>query len=289
MSVRLFCLCACFALSPAPASANGSMGLAFGIFPFGPWLIFVIATVLFEAWAFGRALKIEPPRAVTISVAANFLTALFGLMLAEVFFHGLVIVGSRMNPNPLAQTVILFTVFAIASGIVEYGVWDLFVKRKSGFILQSIGIHLLTVPLGLVILLVPSHPYRGMEGYVEYYRRWYREEIARGLNDYLHQNKKLPPVHSYKELEQFLKPKLGFLASDPSSWAAELPVNLTRFSTGDAPRKIEVEWNSSAKFDPRSDGAVWLARSKQNGHPHGIILDGEFAEYVTDPAILGFR
>ena len=288
MSLRILCYGGILLLAATPASANASMGLAFGIFPFGPWLVFVIATVLFEAWAFSKPLKLELPRAVAISAAANFLTAIFGLMLAEVFFHGLVIVGSRMNPNLFAQTMILFTVFAIGSGIVEYGIWDLFAKRKKGFMLQSVGIHLLTVPLGLAILLIPSHPYRGMEGYVEHYRAWYRQEVAFQLDKYIRKEKRLPPVHSYEELVEFLRPQLGWIGQDPCAWAAELPVDLGRFSTGEKPQKVLVEWNPKAKYDPDSDETVWLSRSRANGKPHGIVLMLGSAQYVRDGKSLGF-
>jgi hypothetical protein len=265
------------------------MGLAFGIFPFGPWLVFVVATVLFEAWAFGRVLRVPFSKALAVSCAANFLTAVFGLYLAEVFFHGFVIIGTRLNPNPFGQTVVLFLGFAIVSAAIEFPFWDTVVKGVNRSVLwPSIAIHLLTVPLGLIILLIPPRPYTGLEMQVRGTRRSTQQDIANQLNDYVKKNKKLPPVHNYPELLQFLSPKLRRFGG-PDLWAAELPVAYSRFSTGDQPRRSRMEWNASAKLDPEADDRVWLARMRSDGSAEGIYLQGGYAWYTTHAELLGYR
>src|SRR5438874_502307 len=96
--MRVILMAGLLMLLPIPAFANGAMGLALSIFTWPMWLVYVVATVLFEAWAMGRGLRLPFSQALRLSFWANLLTAVVGG-----FFSGIIgysffgMFGSRLN------------------------------------------------------------------------------------------------------------------------------------------------------------------------------------------------
>jgi hypothetical protein len=142
----------------ALASANAAMGYALEQYDGRAWIAYVIFTVVFEAWAIGRWAGSSWPAAVGISILANLVTAgccssLCGVGLHETF------VGSRLNPNPLMNMVLMFKVFGFLSGLIEAMVWRALHRNNPGqFFLRSVLAHLAWVPAGIAIMLIPARP-----------------------------------------------------------------------------------------------------------------------------------
>ena len=285
---RLLVIVTSTVLIPSSASANAAMGLAFNIFPFDIWLVFVFATVLFEAWAFARAFKQPFSSCLTRAIAANVLTAIVGVEITEVFFHGLVLFGSPLNPNPFLQTLVLFTAFGVVSAFLEAAAWDkLAYNAGKSAQMTSLGVHLAAIPIGLVILLIPAHPYTGLQNQVNYARIDFERQVSYGLTKFTRKNHTLPKARSYDEMLMIIKPFMGRFADDKDYWAADYPAEFGRFSMGKSRKPILTEWNSSAKRDGETDKTQWLTRGRINGVPHGIVIQGDYISITHDPKLLG--
>jgi hypothetical protein len=269
-------------LLPDPASANGAMSLALATFNWIPWMAYVVVTVLFEAWALGRWLKVPVPDALRCSVVANFVTAIIGGVMSGPLSYGFLgIFGSRLNPNPFGQTLFVFTLFGLLSAYVEAHFWfctkqDLDETVRRGHTLgRCIVIHLIGIPLGLCILLSPSRPYRGLEEQASYRRHHlipYR--VSQAWNDYVEEHNAPPVAHSYEELLELLRPRLEQFANDPGLWAAAYAPNYHRFDTTEM-RREPVRWNPRAmrlKPSDTSDKRVWLVRRGEGRNATGIVL-----------------
>lgn len=289
-------------LVAAPASANGAMSLALGTFGWDMWGAYVVAIVLFEALVMGRFLRVPVAKALTASVGANFLTAVVGGVVSGFLSYGFLgMFGSRLNPNPMGQTVVLFTLFAVVSAPAEAWVW---LRATSGsrktfgarhVSRLSLVVHLLGVPLGLAILLSPGRPYRGLEMQVHAQREvWLLHHVRKALNDYVALHQALPPDRTYAEILQRLRPQLGPYASDPGLWAAAYRPNYYRFDLGEM-RRVPIEWNPGLGKEGLFEGpprTVWLSRScSDGGYCQGLIVDlpGRVVGRTTDPVKLGLK
>jgi hypothetical protein len=288
-------------LVPAPAWANGAMSLALATFAWGPWLGYVIATILYEAWAFGQILALPWKQALMRSLAANAVTAGVGGCVSGVLAYPLLgIFGTTLNPNPLAQTLLLFAAFGLVSAWIETGVW-LELAAPAGLssrrlFARSCLVHVTGVPLALAILLLPSRPYPGLEGQA-YSQRFFwlgRQEVRRALEESIVQHQRVPAVESYGELLETLRPKLGRFAGERDLWTAAYAPHYQRFDTGEARRGAPVEWNVRPAGFARIlrgelPGPIWLTRVRANGWTEGLVLEtGGRVRATSDPVALGY-
>lgn len=280
----------------AMASANGSMSMALGNFRFRDWCVYVVITVVFEAVALGRWLKIPLMRALWASIIANFITAIIGLP-----FHGMGgylfggLVGSRYDPNPFLSTILLFIVFGLVSALIESLVWKSFWRRWStvtrSVVKATVVVHLIGVPLGLAILLMPEYPYPGLTGRVWFLRDMAQMDVRRSLNDYIAGNHRLPDVQSYEELVLMFRDgeRLRYLP-DPSV-LAWMP-RYQRFDMKDEHRGPHWEWNRAVSGRTVSEEPmppVWLARVDYgDGHYRGLVFEDHEVRLKYKPQDLGF-
>jgi hypothetical protein len=312
LSLLLTLLCL---LIPSAASANGAMSLALATFAWGPWLAYVVVTIVFEAATLGKWLHVPFARALGCSLSANLLTALLGGLFSGLACALLGFYGGRLNPNPFGQTLLLFTLFGSLSALVEAYFWSS--AAESSIVnrpfqagaaslshrkvtMRCLLVHLLGVPVGLAVLLIPSRPYPGLESQV-YATRWYYigkgglSGLKRPLQDYISEHEALPLVHSYAELLQLLKPNLRY-SNDPDLWAAAYVPDYHRFDTTEMKRN-PIEWNNRAIIykptdeDDRDHKALWLVRCRHTGFCEGLVLrppGGLMVERSTDLKDLGY-
>ena len=288
------------ALLATPAHANGAMGLALTIFDWRTWLIYVAATVLFEAWALGKLLQVPARKALGCSVGANLLTGLLGASCLGMFAYGSP--WNRLNPNPFLHTLALFVVYGILSALIEVLLWGSATKLPlSGrqIVLRSVGVHLLGVPLGLAILLAPARPYRGLEMQVHYNRQLVFQSLSvrRALDHYLSRHHCLPPAKSYGEALEMLRPYLEeWAAREPDLWAAAYQPVYHRFDTGEARRGPMMEWNAQLAAQPdflrHPPPAQWICRmTDESGYRTGFVWSGGEGSAIIrawDPKALGY-
>jgi hypothetical protein len=279
------------------------MLLALATFAWRYWLAYVLVTIIFEAIALGRWLRVPFAQAFKCSLEANLLTALIGGFFSGLFCAALGFYGGRLNPNPFGQTLMLFTLFGSLSAIIEASVWMGAIKKATGeessaiihpgnVIARSVLVHLVGVPLGMAVLLIPARPYPGLEGQVYTTRVYYLEEreIKKALQDYIGEHQAWPPVHSYGELLQMLKPKLDHFANDPDLWAAAYVPEYHRFDTTEKQRH-RIEWNNRAsgyKFSDDIASSFWLIRSQSHGFCEGLVLDSGGVKRTADRKALGY-
>ena len=242
---------------PVVVFANGAMGLGLEMFDIGFWLAYVAVTIFFEAWFIGRWAGIPWSRSLGISVLANSITGICCPQLAAVGLHT-PFVGSNLNPNPFWNAVVLFTGFGVISSVIEFVVWGLFVKNKS-FMVRSLTGHLIGVPISLAILLLPSHPYRGLELMTTYQRRLAMERWAkRDLMSKIQEAEKIPDFES-------VEAAINSTRTDDFErdfWASAYVPSYERFSTGEG-RQLPLEWNRSlngVRLDGEEEKWIWLIR-----------------------------
>jgi hypothetical protein len=292
-------------LLPTAASANGAMSLALATFGWGMWLPYVVVTVAFEAVMLSRWLRVPMRRALKTSLGANFLTAIIGGffsgILAYIFYDSF---GSRLNPNPFFQNLLLFTLFGVGSACVEAILWDRVVEkslpaetstnrpkaRPRSVLAWVLLVHLLGVPVGLGVLLIPARPYPGLEGRVGGERRRLDYAVQKALQGYIMRNHRVPSVQTYEELLELLKPDLDRYAHDPDLWAAAYIPHYARFDTGER-RREPLEWNRSIagrKLSEDSEEILWLTRRTYYGYYQGLIVNGDYVDRTRDPKQLGY-
>jgi len=287
-------------LLPSAARADGAMGLALATFAWGPWLAYVVVTVVFEAAAMGRWLRVHLAAALSCSLRANLLTALLGG-----FFSGIACVfigfyGNEMNPNPFGRTLWLFTLFGSVSALVEASVWRRAVPNGAGpvggatprrrdVLARCWLVHLAGVPLGLAVLLLPARPYPGLEQQVYATRIFFfqQRQLRDALQTYVDDHRALPAARSYGELLQRLRPGLGRYADDPGLWAAAYVPDYRRFDTRER-RRHPIEWNPRAggyRLPDDPTGPLWLVRSRYfGGSFEGLVLEpGGWVKWSHNP------
>lgn len=271
---------------PTFALANGAMGLGLEMWDLGFWFVYVLATVVFEGWYIGKRLDMPWWQWIGYSLVANFLTGFFcgGLGLCAPFLHTS-FVGTITDPNPLANAIVLLATFAIPSALVEVFVWNI-VRKRSGSDISEMRLlgrtllaHLIGIPLGLAILLIPSRPYVGMERFTNARRFWAVRGFMSDLNDYIQEHKALPKART---LDALLKevPETG-----SRSFGAERALGLYRaefgrFDLGESyqhPMELQTELAGRAiPFEETSnpaDDQWYLKPAGQEPDWRGIKVD----------------
>lgn len=272
---------------PTFALANGAMGLGLEQWDLNYWFAYVVATVVFEGWYIGKRLGLPSWRGLSVSILANLFTGVLcagGGLLAP-FLHSS-FVGSSANPNPLLNAVALLAIFAIPSGLFEYLFWRTMLTKGSrscsieDLFKRTMVAHLLVIPLGMVILLVPDRPYRGLEAVANSQRRWRLSDFRVELDSYIQEHSALPTATNFEELLREIPSTTKMPDADPR-WLMFYKAQYERFDTGET-RRLPFRLNTAlAGKHVAVDGefnegrAVWyLQPPLTNGPPvSGIKVD----------------
>jgi hypothetical protein len=255
--------------------ANGAMGLAYELFDYRSWFVYVVVTVVFEAWWIGRWMPHPWTLSVLYSLLANGLTALLGLSCFVPFLHAS-LWGPPENPNPLGNAVAIFVGMGLVSAVFESYVWRLSDRKAPGFkvFIRSLSAHAIGVILAFVIFLVPSRPYKGLEIRTDRQRRILWILSKRPLNAWVgdHDNR-LP---SQEQIHQIID------GSGPLAWTVWYQPEFGRFDIGESRQHpFKIEWNPSyTKIDlEKHNGDTWVCRlfNDDGSEKAGLILrDSQF-------------
>lgn len=239
------------------------MGLGLEMWDLRYWFAYVLVMIVAEAWLIGRPLGFSLPKSLLVSLAANFLTGVMcgGMGLLAVLLHG-VFVGTRTNPNPLLNSVALLLIFAIPSALFENVVWGFAQRGTKGEIglpalWRSIWVHLLLVPIGLGILLIPDRPYRGLEGTTSMNLRFAFRKARTAIEGFISEKGRVPSASTIHGLREELA-KSGHLPDGVDFVAALTTPNFSRFSTGgDSGVPFEINLSIRGKKVGRDQPEKW--------------------------------
>lgn len=293
----LLCAAASALMTPAPASANGAMGLALATFPPPWWALYVLVTLMVEAALIGVLLRVPWRLALSGSLAANAVTGLTGCLCSGIpsyAFEG--VFGTLTNPNPFGRIVLLFSLSALISGFVESVVWRSWLRNEP---LQPttrrmrsvvLGVHLATVPVGLGVLLIPSRPYPGLEGQTDYQRRIaFERPIRDALELYLQDHETLPEADSAEAfLQQLIRSSP--LESRKDAWLMAYEADQARFDTHEMRRKpLELNPAAHSYHREKTTKPVWILRRRpHDGWTRGLVIEPYgTVKWTSDPALLG--
>lgn len=247
-----------FFLSAASvARANGAMGLAFERWEVGVWLAYVAVTVVFEAWFIGRRAEISIARAIWISVWANLLTGVFGVLLCSSIgapaLHGSLF-GPPTDPNPFMTTVALLSISAVPTAILESAVWQKATKPvPQGLIGRVYLAHVLGIMIGLVVVLLPNNPHRVTVGQAVWARNNVVSQHLQSLESQIREKDRIPV------LLNGLRPDVDL---PKEFWKALSTPEYGRFAMR-ATREYPWVWNtalSGKSLTGGEDDWRWLAR-----------------------------
>jgi hypothetical protein len=298
-------------LLPALAAANASMGLALEMFDYTPWLIYVAVTVVFEAWMIGGWLRLHWLACIGVSIFANSFTALCCPMVATPMLHEAYI-GGKLNPSPFLTVVVWLVVLGLFSAVFEsaFWYWARLASKKARSehpLRRSILAHMVGVPLALIILLAPAHPYRALSITMGERRPILWEALLGTLR--ISENGDGVTVPSVKSVPALLRlaettsnPKARDVTWPAETWTAAYVMDYGRFDLGETKRH-PVEWNVAAagKTFKLSDSmkevvGPWLVRYRfEDGRVGGLCLnlggsefDWQRLKYSDDPVALGY-
>ncbi len=270
------------------ALANGAMGLGMEMWDLRYWAAYCLSMVAVEAWWMQRKLELSWSRSIFTSLVANAVTgSLCGIGCFAPVLHQ-PFVGTGSDPSPFWNSVVILLMFAIPSALAESVVWKVSLRDAPGnkIVLQSLFVHLWTIPIGLVILLLPARPYLGLEATAEYRRFREIQTIARGIEEYLQANERLPsadsPAQLLAELRLFTERKFPV----PTEIAFQ-PVAFGRF--GDLTNGVKMEFNPELRgmtlkaLSTRSDGKrIWFGKIPSTYPQGGPII---FIEPAADDQV----
>jgi len=111
--------------------------------------------------------------------------------------------GPKWNPNPFLHSIVVLLLFAIPSAVVECFIWRIPIRKEETdkVFRRTLFVHIVTIPLALLILLIPNNPYVGLERLTAYERaQWAVRRMDDPLAAYLSENGKLPDATNPEEL-----------------------------------------------------------------------------------------
>jgi hypothetical protein len=280
------------------------MGLGLEMFDLRNWFAYVVAMVALEAWLIGRWAKVPWKASLGISILANLITGVMcgGLSCLAPILHG-VFVGSRTDPNPFLNAIVLLAAFGVPSGWIESLVWRTCLRKSSEtkFVARSILIHLVTIPVGLSILLVPDRPYLGLEVTTEWRRRMvFTGAVRKAGEAYIGGKQQIPSETNPRDLGRLLDayrdPEEGV---DSLSYALHLP-GFSRFSFGEnwtRPFEINKAIAGRKIIEPKDqveEHWVWWIRPPYGSKGHqswGLMVDLNWGQVKTtrDTTELGYE
>lgn len=284
-------------LTAVPAMANGAMGLGLEQWDPNIWFIYVAAMTTAEAWLMGRLLGLGAPESIFVSFLANMLTGVgCGLMGCAAPFLHFPLVGSTADPNPLLSALSLLAVFAFPSALFEGILWDRMYRKQrkykpseQGVLGRLLLIHLVLVPVGLAILLIPDRPYRGYEAFAKGARRMELRQFKNELAAFISEQRHIPRASTMAELLKEV-PDSHPLESRKRSLVFPYVPTFGRFSMGED-RSVPYRLNttiSGRKVDPESgyDEPQWawyIEPPTRDSWGFRIELQSGMVEFVKDP------
>lgn len=258
-------------------TANAVMGYALEQYDATAWWVYVASTILYEAWAIGRWEGYRIHAAVGISIVANLVTAFGCANCCGVGLHWS-FVGSTIDPNPFMNMLVMFTTFGLVSGWIESIVWRMFRGRRvyetthTQLSLRSMGAHLVWVPLGMAIMLVPNQPYPFLKGFTNFHRRWALHDVLKHLDF-----DKDGHLKRYGNIDAVLRQVHvpdGRLPQSDQYALAYIP-SWGRFDTHEMGRGPKYEWNPKADGmdfeDANDDHPMWLVRVRVGNECFGYV------------------
>lgn len=286
------------------AFANGSMGLALEMFDIRTWSIYVLAMVGLEAWLIGEKGGYDWQRSLLISAFANGTTAFFCTGMIGVALHSF-----GYNPDPLLYVTEMLFWFGLGSAYIESIVWSFWkpnvqlpptehrfgrIYRKS-LVLRSFLAHMAGVPVALVILLSPSHPYEGLSSLVHYQRRMAMDRVMKSFGESLAGKDMVPAIGSMDQIVSTYAP--DYVKSREGAWAIAYVPEYTRFDRSEQ-RRHPWQWNPAVSGatlttdgnDKTDRGEIWLCRVSWNDYTEGYVLDRNtgLVSRTSDPEKLGY-
>ncbi|MEA2553170.1 MAG: hypothetical protein QOJ65_1346 [Fimbriimonadaceae bacterium] len=263
----------------ASALANGAMGLALEMFDYRTWAVYVVVTLVFEAWFIGRWLELSWGKSLGITVLANALTAFVcPICLVPVLHRSFV--GTAVNPNPLMNSVVLLTLFGVVSGLIESFCWSPSAARERRWQIRgrSLLAHLIGVPIALAILLIPARPYKGLETTTNRYRMWERDMAIHKFAEQFSAGARFPASGSPDEFMTDVVGRAGIWTSTRDAWALGYVANFHRFDTSET-RRIPFEINPLllGKTAKEMPAHTWVMRAKDpaTGRHYGYYMDND--------------
>ncbi|MBI5707239.1 MAG: hypothetical protein HZC36_09655 [Armatimonadetes bacterium] len=279
----------------ASALANGAMSLALSFFSWPYWLAYVAATLIFEAIAMGRWLRCTWKKSALASVFANVATGIFGGCVSGIVgYEFLGTVGSTVNPDPLGQAILMLATFGLGSAFVEALFWQSVLSKRGSrhpylpILGRSFVVHLVGVPLALCILLIPDHPYPGLESQVAWHRgtvrRGFSYDLVEGLATYMAERDRLPKATSFDEMLRLVKPDVESVWpmaqrawQGPERWVLGYLPDYARFDRTEMKRR-PILWNTALSGKPLAEitAPVWLIKwSYRTGWTEALVLKGD--------------
>lgn len=253
------------------AFANGAMGLALEVFSFGTWIVYVLATIVMEAWVIGPAIGKDSAQSFMYSLFFNFLTA--SCCASGFFAPGLH--PEEKDMNPLLWTVVLLSIFGLISAFFESIMWRSICPEelRSLALKRTFLAHLYGVPLALGILLIPSRPYVGWESGSNFGRGMEFYTAIDGV--YLDRVDKDGNVRQFKD-ERELEQALVKQGKDP---ICLYPAVYHRFDTHD---HLEKPWPIEFNRELNSE-TTWLIRIRRTRR--NVVFSPEWTIGTTDGAV----
>ncbi|MCE9558341.1 MAG: hypothetical protein K8R88_05270 [Armatimonadetes bacterium] len=242
-------------LLPTVSLANGAMGLGLERWDLRFWWAYVVLMVAAEAWLIGRWVGFSWEQSLLRSVLANLLTGgTCGVGMIAPFLH-YTFAGTPQDPNPLLDSFKVLLYFSIPSAAIETWFWERRDAPRSGKFWRVVAVHLLMVPVGMAILLIPPRPYLGLERFSQSARH---RTFMRDLSQYVLREDHLPKGDTLKSLATEVSPS----RSPVSLYIPEF----TRFATGEDWQHPEYTLNKAAlgrklNHELEDDQWVWLLRS----------------------------
>jgi len=276
---RALAATACLLCLASFAAANWAMTPAFFMFQTWTLTAYVLGVIISESLIMARVIDHSWGRIIVMCLIANFITAVFGC------FFGLpsmryAIIGGLVNPNPLLSAICLLLVFGLISGVIESFVW-MSVRKETPRLkvfTTTVVAHLVGVPIGLAIFLIPSRPYLGLEQMVFHSRRAMADKALAEIADDMRASKPFPTVHSAPELMAYAAAQTRRYPDQRRQIeeSAFVP-NFGRFDTGES-RREPLEFNplmagrafsnADAKKQP-----TWVMRAKVEDGPYGFVYE----------------
>jgi len=167
--------------------------------------------------------------------------------------------------------VALLAGFAIPSALAEGVIWSWFAKGKSsGLIIgSSVLAHLIGIPVALAILLIPSHPYVGLEGFTRAKRRWVIHDSASRMTSEIQEKARIPDLNG-----DTLPRIIATNPEWPDPWTALYEPDFQRFDFGEM-KRVPLQWNLalSGKRIGGDDDWQWLLKSTKSSYEYGLKVN----------------
>ncbi len=290
---------ACLAL-PASALSNGDMGLAYQMFDYRYWYVYITFTVLFEAWYMGVKSDMDWFSALGASLFANLASAILPMVCCIPMLHGS-FVGSPLKPNPFMNAVALLFGFGVVSALIEGALWQAIAERYLGtsnlkVLSRMMQAQMIVATVGLGIFLIPERPYLGMASTQSF---WRREQMRSCLKSYFanqDEQGRLPTVSSAEDLTSRF-PARGDDHWKEDQWSCAYIPDYTRFSFGQN-RAHAFELNPKLSglniekyFEKHEEIWVLRIRDKKTGKCLGYVHSRDSSSWrvdTNDPKRLGY-